>query len=201
MERGSARALFCPLTSENASALREHVPHTRPTPLGSADVTFGVGDRLGISGPGIARLFLGYAASPVLAQQSVRELTLMGRTFSEVLDAATWAVFREGYRMPWGADGDHLKDAEWVARALGDGFTMVTADVSDHLRLEFAARSVEDVRAAYASLDSGYRADLERLYLDKSFPLDCGQRVVFSRAELERTAIVYAGAVDHAHTL
>src|SRR4030042_883158 len=75
-------------------------------------------------------------ASPVPAQQSLRELTLTSRTYEEVLDASTWAVFREGWRDAWGADGDHLKTAEWVRRGLALGDTMITADVSDFIHGE-----------------------------------------------------------------
>jgi hypothetical protein len=46
---------------------------------------------------------------PILAQQSMRELNLTGRTYDDVLSAAVWAVFQEGYKKGYGADGDHLK--------------------------------------------------------------------------------------------
>jgi tagaturonate epimerase len=47
---------------------------------------------------------------PVLAQQSIRELSRTNRTADEVMDAAVWAVFQEGYKDGFGADADHLKD-------------------------------------------------------------------------------------------
>ena len=198
---GDGAALFCPLDSENARALRALLPHTAPSPLSAAAVSIGTGDRLGIAGPGVLRLLKGYAASPVLAQQSVRELALTGRTYEEVLDAATWAAFREGYREPWGADGDHLKDVDWVRRAIEAGFTMVTADVSDFLQGAFLAASETELASAYAALDSGYRTGIEARFLGRSFPLDCGERIAFSAADLQRTALAYHAAIDHARRL
>jgi hypothetical protein len=195
---GDTAALFCPLDSENARALRVFLPHTAPSPLSAAAVSIGTGDRLGMAGPGVLRLFKSYAAAPVLAQQSVRELTLMGRTYEEVLDAATWAAFREGYRDPWGADGDHLKDADWVRRAIEAGFTMVTADVSDFLHAAFLAASEAELASSYAALDAGYREGIEARFLGRSFALDCGERIAFSEADLRRTALAYHAAIEHA---
>jgi len=39
-------------------------------------------------------------------------LNLTGRTYRDVLNAASWAVFQEGYTRGFGADGDHLKTPE-----------------------------------------------------------------------------------------
>ncbi len=118
---GEAGVLLCPLSHDNAVRLRQVLPFTAPTPVGENPVSFGVGDRLGVAGPGHLRAVRKFDAVPVLAQQSVRELELMGRNYGLVLDAATWAVFREGFQRPWGADGDHLKTAEWCARPFRPG--------------------------------------------------------------------------------
>ena len=50
-----------------------------------------------------------------------------------MLDAVTFAVFREGFRNGFGADGDHLKKPEEVEAALECGYTMITLDLSDHI--------------------------------------------------------------------
>jgi tagaturonate epimerase len=196
---------LCPLTHGNAVRLRALLPFAAPSPLaaaaampGGTRVTFGVGDRLGIAGPGHIRALREHAVLPVLAQQSVRELTLTGRTFEEVLDASTWAVFQEGYRRPWGADADHVKSEEHVAAAFAAGFTMITADVSDHIRGEHAARPASEVRAAYAGLDASCRAEVERLYLSRSFPLGGGKAVRFPEVTFKKTVLVYRDAVEHA---
>jgi hypothetical protein len=201
---GTSLWLF-PLTHGNAARLRSLLPFTAPSPLAARaaspegpGVTFGLGDRLGIAGPGHIRALRGRAVLPVLAQQSVRELTLTGRTFDDVLDASTWAVFQEGLRSPWGADADHLKTEEWVGRAFAAGFTMITADVSDHMRPGHEARPASEVRAAYAGLDADCRAELERRYLSRSFPLEGGKAVRFTEVAFKKTVLVYREAVEHA---
>ena len=103
--------VVCELTHDNAVLLRRHFAFTAPVPVLRQKRTVGVGDRLGIAAPGHIRVFEKYDAYPVLAQQSIRELTLTNRTFEEVLDCASWGVFRAGFRRGFGADGDHLKTA------------------------------------------------------------------------------------------
>ena len=190
--------LFCPLSRANAEALRRALPFTAPSPLAAQAVSFGVGDRLGVAGPGHLRLFARRAAAPVLAQQSVRELELTGRSYEEVLDASTWAVFQEGFERPWGADGDHLKSEEWVRKAVGIGFTMITADVSDYIRKQYASAADGEVEAAYAALPEDYRRRLEEAYLSLRLSLDTGEEVRFTPGDLARIALIYGEAVEHA---
>jgi hypothetical protein len=195
---GPGRALFACLTHSNAAALRRVLPFTAPSPLGDREITFGVGDRLGVAAPGHLRSMSGYRACPVLAQQSVRELELTGRDYEQVLDASTWAVFQEGYEQPWGADGDHLKSEDWVRTALDIGFTRITADVSDYISHEYAAAGQAEVIEAYEQLEASYRRRIERAYLSLNVDLDTGQRITFSREVLARTALIYGRAIEHA---
>jgi hypothetical protein len=191
-------ALFASLTHANASGLRRALPFTAPSPLADREITFGAGDRLGVAGPGHLRSMRGCKACPVLAQQSVRELELTGRDYRQVLDAATWAVFQEGYEQPWGADGDHLKSEDWVRKALQIGFTRITADVSDYISGEYAAGSDAEVAEAYEQLEEGYRRRIENAYLPLKVDLDTGQRISFSREILARTALIYGRGIEHA---
>ena len=200
---GSQVLSLCPLSHANAERLRRIFAHTAPSPLarkagsaGAPGITFGVGDRLGAAGPGHLRAFRRFAASPVLAQQSVRELTLTDRTFEDVLDASTWATFQEGFRDPWGADADHLKTEDWVRRALAAGYTMITADVSDAIHGEHADRPASEVRSAYARLEAAYRAEVEKRYLSRSFPLEGGKAVRFAEVAFKKTVLVYREAIE-----
>ena len=192
---------LCPLSPANAEALRSAAPFTTPSVLGGSAVTIGLGDRLGCAGTGHLRAVCRFQAAPVLAQQSPRELTLTSRSFQDVLDAATWAVFREGFRGPWGADGDHVKTESQVESALASGFTMITADVSDSLHAEWARKSDAEVSAAYQGIDPAYRREIEGRYEGKAFPLLSGDAVKFTRLELERTVLVYREGLDHAERL
>ena len=191
-------ALFAALTHPNAVALRTALPFTAPSTLGDRAITFGVGDRLGVAGPGHLRGMSSYQSCPVLAQQSVRELDLTGRDYEQVLDASTWAVFQEGYERPWGADGDHLKTEDWVRTALRVGFTRITADVSDYISHEYAAGSDTEIMKAYERLEEGYRQRIEKTYLPLNIDLDSGETVSFSRPVLARTALIYGRAIEHA---
>lgn len=123
----------CPLTTTNAAVIRTMFPFTNPVSHKSRKCTIGLGDRLGLSSPGHLRVLSGTDIFPVLAQQSIRELNLTHRTYEDVLSAAVWAVFQEGYKGGYGADGDHLKTRDEVNMALSCGFSMITLDCSEHI--------------------------------------------------------------------
>jgi hypothetical protein len=136
---GSETALWrkphklCPLTVENSRVIRNLFDYTNPVSHEGRNITIGLGDRLGLASPAHIQLLRDLDIFPVLAQQSIRELTLTARTFDDVLAAAAWAVFREGYTKGYGADGDHLKTHEEVKTALDCGYTMITLDCSAHI--------------------------------------------------------------------
>ncbi|MDD6262232.1 MAG: tagaturonate epimerase family protein [Clostridiales bacterium] len=175
--------VIAPASAENAAVLRELLPFTAPCRVLNRDKTFGFGDRLGLAGSGHLRVVAGTGVSPVLAQQSMRELNLTRRTYSDVLDAATFAAFREGFTGGFGADGDHLKTAEDIGNALALGYTMITLDASEHIRS-----------------DGGLLRDpsLEAIYLGKCFELGNGLFLTYSTDELARYAYVYGDALDFA---
>ena len=124
---------ICELTNDNCRLIRSLFPFTNPKSNRGIETTIGLGDRLGLASPGHIRAMKGKNVFPVLAQQSIRELILTGRTYEDVLYAASWAVFQEGYTSGFGADGDHLKTEEEVTMALGYGYTMITLDCSEHI--------------------------------------------------------------------
>src|SRR5690606_12602301 len=112
--------------------------YTKPRAFGTKIATIGLGDRLGLASPGHIKTIAGRNIRPILAQQSIRELNLTNRTYEDVLDAAAFAVFQEGYKDGWGADGDHLKTTADIEYALGLGFSMLTLDASEHIDNEAA---------------------------------------------------------------
>jgi hypothetical protein len=195
---GQSPLWFCPQSHENAVRLRRALPFTAPSSLTGLDTTFGVGDRLGIATPGHLRVFKRFRVAPVLAQQSLRELDLTGRTYDDAIDSATWAVFQEGYSQPWGADGDHLKTPQWVEKALSLGCTMITADLSDHLRTRYANGPPSVVRDAYTGLDRSYRQRLESEYPGSTLKVETGDEIVLSDDDVMRNALVYGEAIQHA---
>jgi hypothetical protein len=193
--------LLCPLTSANAAALRARLPWLRPTPLGLR-TSAGFGDRLGLATPGHIRAIRRVPGgadriAPVFAQQSVRENARTGRTPQQVMDDATWGVFQEGWRHPWGADADHLKtpaDADDFAAA---GFTLFTIDPGDHVVDDLDPAALEGtVRALpWSDLQDTLR-DLEHRYLALPFDVET-HRVSFDREQLWRAAAKYGRAVAH----
>jgi len=183
---GSAgRVAVSELTHECALALRNLFPFTAPSKVLSRDRSFGVGDRLGIAGPGHIRVFEDCDTAPVFAQQSMRELVLTSRSFSDVVDTATFAVFRAGFDRGFGADGDHLKTAEDIKTALEAGCTMITLDCSEHIK---PPRPVPP------------DPEMEKLYLKDTFRFE-GHAIRFTAQELNDARAIYGGAIAFARDI
>lgn len=182
---------ICPLNSVNSHIIRHLFPFTNPIANRKCDMSVGLGDRLGVASPGHIRLVKGKNIFPVLAQQSVRELTLTNRTFEDVLSSAVWAVFQEGYRDGYGADGDHLKTAEEVKGALDFGYTMITLDCSEHIHNEFECAREGLIRRRYDSLDEQERQYWEGKYKNRAFDLGSGKRIQISEDMLGKTVLMY----------
>lgn len=187
---------LCPLSVENSKVLHSLFPYTMPHSHGGHPFTFGMGDRLGLATPGHVRAIEKFNVYPVLAQQSIRELNLTGRTYADVIAAATFGVFQEGYKGGYGADGDHLKTKDEIAYALSSGCTMITLDCSEHIDTNAAFLSDEEVNAAYAALPEDVRSHYEEVYLNKELPVIGA----LPEAELKRTVLVFHKAVDHAES-
>lgn len=218
-------ALFCPLTPANAAALRTRLPWLCPTLLG-LQTSFGFGDRLGLATPGHVRAVRGWESlsrlsamgqplqavgscgrleslphiAPIFAQQSVRENARTGRTPQQVLDDATWGLFQEGWRGPWGADADHLKTPEDVDTFVAAGYTFYTVDPGEYVdhsvTMARPAAVVKKVQALPWDTLEDTPGDMERRYLERS--LDLGDSALtFNRLGLYHAAAKYGRAVAH----
>src|SRR5690606_19533003 len=141
-----------PLTHENRLVLNRYFAYTAPRAFGTKIATMGLGDRLGLASPGHIETVRGHQVRPILAQQSIRELTLTNRTMNDVIDAASFAVFQEGYTEGFGADGDHLKEEEDIKMALSLGMSMLTLDCSDHIQNRVEALTEEEISAEFEGL-------------------------------------------------
>lgn len=180
-----------------AARLRALVPWLRPSPLGTAS-SFGFGDRIGCATRGhVAALAAsGSRVAPVLAQQSARELGRTGRTFSEVLDAATWGVLASGWHSGFGADADHLRTEDEVRAAVAAGFTMFTLDPSASIDIDAArsagARLEARVEALpWAELEDDWAA-MRRRHAAANAPVP-----PVDAAEIARAAATYGRALVH----
>jgi len=189
--------IFAELNHDHAERIREIFHYTAPVSTGSGVDSFGVGDRLGLASTGHLRLFTRTNMIPVLAQQSLRELELTGRTFADVIDAATWAVFRSGYCGSWIADGDHLKFAADAVSALQQGCTMITADLSDHINYQYLDMSEAALLEAYSQLNPNYCKLMSELY-SGNLVFEGSCQISFSPTIRALTVLVYKDAVSYA---
>lgn len=181
----TAPSLFrLPLDHGTARRLWELLPWTAPRQVLGAQRTFGAGDRLGIAADGQLRAIRDYDVFPVLAQQSLRELRLMGGTYESLLDRVTFQVLRAGYRGGYGADGDHLKTREDILNAIESGVTMITLDCSEHIHSDRAP----------SPLDSG----LAERYLAGPIPMGDGVSISFTPQSLARAQAIYGEAIRFA---
>lgn len=161
---GSKRVKKCLLTRQNSLALQRIFPFTRPTIIGLRN-SYGFGDRLGLANAGHLRALKGYDFVPVLAQQSIRELARTQRTPEEVINAAVWAAFQEGYKSGFGADADHLKTTGDVDRLVKAGFTMFTIDPSDYIVKGVTDLSQNELSKRFAALPWNEFGDTEEISL------------------------------------
>lgn len=185
---------LCPLSNENACALQTVFPYTKPRSHKGHQFTMGLGDRLGLATAGHIRALSGHDIYPVFAQQSIRELNLTHRTFTDVISAASFNVFQEGYKKGFGADGDHLKTKEEIKYALESGCTMVTLDCSEHIDQKAATYPDGQIDELYAKIPEDVRAHYEAVYLNKALPI-IGN---LEEKELKRIVVVFWKAIDHA---
>ena len=187
---------ICPLNEANSKVLRTLFPYTAPSSHSEHPITIGLGDRLGLASVGHIRLVKDYPVFPILAQQSIRELNLTDRTYNDVLNSASWAVFQEGYTKGFGADGDHLKTPEEVDMALDKGYTMLTLDCSEHIDNDIPDDSPSDIRSKYNALSREIRERLEEKYLGKTFDITDDYSISFSLDDLMKVVLVYIDAID-----
>jgi len=189
---------ICALNHENCNIIRKLFSFVNPRSHKGYDTTLGLGDRLGLASPGHIRVLKGKRIFPIFAQQSIRELNLTGRTYNDVLDDASWAVFQEGYTSGFGADGDHLKSKEEVKMALDCGFTMITLDCSEHINDRVFYLSESEIKNLYLTLDDDERQYLESKYLNKDFSIEGNEKISFSYCDLMKTSLIYHQAIDFA---
>ncbi len=170
-KKGSTCIQACRPSKHNAEYLRIQFPHTAPSVgLSETPLSIGLGDRLSLASYGQLTLLSeyhkkGHTIYPVLVQQSRYELASTERSYNDIIDEASWDVFASDFRYPWGADGHNLKTSAEVYKALTQGCTLITADISAKIQNEYVHWSDATLARAYNNLNSGYVRYLERTYL------------------------------------
>ena len=99
------------------------------------------------------------------------------------MDAVTFSVFREGFKAGFGADGDHLKTPEEIVYALDNGFTMITLDLSEHIRQDGGAEKLE------------LTEELKNRYLNRVFTVE-GEKIVYDEEQLKKCYYIYGEALN-----
>lgn len=187
----------------SAAALGRHIDWLRPRPMGQA-ASIGLGDRLGLAGPGHIRALRAHMGiAPVLAQQSARELARTQRSFEDVLTAATFGAMAEGWRSGFGADADHLKTVADLDAALAAGFTTVTADPIELVPDLPADAPANAIAAAYRQVPWAAIEDDEKTFAAR-YPavLETDESAIrLSPEALRAAAARFAPAVAHLVTM
>ncbi|MBM4019471.1 MAG: hypothetical protein FJ288_14310 [Planctomycetes bacterium] len=201
---GQVGLLDVPVGPPAAAALRKTFPWTAPQAVAGRP-SIGLGDRLGLATPGHVRAVRGTLYVPMLAQQSIREMSRTQRSPQDVLDDATWGVFQTGFRTGYGADADHLKNTEDIDRCAAAGFTYFTVDPGDHVDNTAAANL--DILAPDALADKfdalpwqaleTTAADTRREYAARRVDLGGAEPLAFTEVVLHRAGAKYGRAVAH----
>lgn len=187
---------ICDLNTGNRLTLNKYFEFTRPRPFGTEVTTIGLGDRLGLASEGHINAVSNYNIRPILAQQSIRELNLTHRTFPEVIDSAAFAIFKMGYKLGYGADGDHLKLEEDIQYALDSGVSMITLDCSDYINNDANNYTEEKLQEEYKKVNPTTRQEYEKLYLNKNFEIN-GLTISFKLKDLMYNVVQYRKAIEY----
>ncbi len=189
-----------PCDHDNAVALRKLLPWSGPKCLGLA-TSAGLGDRLGLATPGHIRAIRDTHMAPVLAQQSIREMTRTNRTPEQVMDCATYGAIQEGFTDGFGSDADHLQKPEDITTTVAAGFTQFTIDPGAHVDNAADNMPASDLAEKLAALDyetlATSPADMKAAYADKAFDLQGGGSVSMDELAFARAAAKYGQAVTH----
>ena len=190
----------CELNTVNRKSLQQQFEFTLPKTLGLVN-SFGFGDRVGLANAAHIRSLESSHFKPVLAQQSIRELTRTNRTPAEVMDAAVWAVFQEGYTQGFGADADHLKTTDDIDLMVKNGFKMFTFDPGEFVHNEADALNSEQLDDAVKKLNwAGLQIDFKQLmknYVDKKVNISHELLIEANSTQVKRAVLKYGDALAH----
>ncbi len=190
----------CSMSHKNVKELQKLFIFTNPAITGLVN-SYGFGDRLGVANPGHVRSLKGSDFIPVFAQQSIRELTRTHRTADEVMDAAVWAVFQEGYKGKWGADADHLKTEQDIDRMYKAGYKTFTFDPSDYIFQGVEKLSNEKAVEKFNTLPWKELRDnpdeIKNRYTKKDIEISKGFEIHAEEKNVVNAAIKYSRAFLH----
>lgn len=191
----------CSFDNENVKKLQAQFNFLRPKTIGLKN-SFGFGDRLGIANAGHLRSLEGFDFEPVLAQQSIRELTRTHRKPADVMNAAIFACLQEGWSSGFGADADHLKTQEDIELMLNEGYTLFTFDPSDYVNNDADILNEEELNYILDEFDwQQFESDYQELhnkYCVNNIQVNNGLlSLEVTENQLKRALVKYGNALLH----
>ena len=184
----------------NALAIQEIFDFTKPIVIGLRN-SFGFGDRIGLANPAHLRsLKPEDDFAPVLAQQSIRELSRTVRKAEEVMDAAVWAVMQEGWTDGFGSDADHLKTTDDIDTMVKAGFTMFTFDPGEYVVNEADTMSIPELENYVSNLKWTESSNTEEIigrYADKEILVNNSFTLKPSKELALRAVVKYGKSILH----
>lgn len=190
----------CYLNTVNRKLLQTIFDFLNPVVIGLQN-SFGFGDRLGLANAGHIKSLDISDFKPILTQQSIRELSRTKRTPDEVMDAAVWAVFQEGFKDGFGADADHLKTTLDIDLMVKAGYKMFTFDPSDYVDNNADNYNVDELNNAMQQLPwDGLKitlAEAEKKYLSGSFNISDTFKLAPNKEQLMKAYAKYGKAIVH----
>ncbi|NWF89333.1 MAG: hypothetical protein HXY50_07690 [Ignavibacteriaceae bacterium] len=190
----------CELSTQNRKAIQQYFEFTQPKLLGLVN-SFGFGDRIGLANAAHIRSLAKSEFKAILAQQSIRELTRTNRTPAEVMDAAVWAVFQEGYKYGFGADADHLKTTDDIDLMVESGFKMFTFDPgefvhneADKIETQLLNKAIKKINWAGLNIEQKILVDK---YANKKFNISKDLQIEADETQVKRAVLKYGDALAH----
>jgi len=130
----------------------------------------------------------------------MRENSRTGRTPQQVIDDAMWGVFQEGWNKPWGADADHIKNAQDIKKCVEAGYTFYTIDPGDYVDNDVYSDEINVLKEKFNLLPwsklEATSTDFYSLYLDKTFSIN-NVTIHFDKKALLRASCKYSRAIVH----
>ncbi|KRN58938.1 hypothetical protein IV45_GL000269 [Limosilactobacillus secaliphilus] len=197
LDHGQRALIVAQQTEPNYKALAKRFSWMKPTSRRDYKYSFGLGDRLGNASNAHLRFLKGKHIFPVIAQQSIRELTLMHRTNTDVFLDAAWSVFDEGFTYGWGAEGDHVKTEYEVDYAVKVGCRTIVLDCTEVINNKAVTLSDEELDKQFNALDDDQKKYFNDTYLNKTFTVGAHNdaEVHFTKHDVEESVLTFYGAV------
>lgn len=190
----------CKLEHQNAAAIQEIFKFANPIVVGLKN-SFGFGDRIGLANPAHLRSLTGDDDFvPILAQQSIRELSRTTRKADEVMDAAVWAVMQEGWTNGFGSDADHLKTTVDIDNMVEAGFTMFTFDPGDHVVNEADTMSILELEKYISDLkwnSASSTTEVLKKYSEKDIVVNDSLTLSPTKEDSLRALVKYGKSILH----